>query len=69
MSTAAWNNFRENATLALVVLAVPALITMAMNLQYVVAKVESIDQRLERVEERQDRHLDSHNGNGHNHGD
>jgi len=69
MSAASWANWRENLTLALIVMAVPALITMAMNMQYVAAKVESIDQRLERVEMRQDKHLDSHNGNGHNHGD
>jgi len=69
MSTAGWNNFRENATLALVVMAVPAIITMAINLSAVSSALASLDHRVERIENRQDKHLDSHNGNGHNHGD
>ena len=69
MSTTSWQTLRENVTLTLVAMAVPALITMAMNMQYIAAKVESIDQRIMRVESRQDKHLDSHSGNGHNHGD
>ena len=69
MSNTSWQTLRENVTLTLVAMAVPALITMAMNMQYIAAKVDSIDHRLERVEMRQDSHIDSHNGNGHNHGD
>ena len=63
-----WDKIRDNTELALVIAAVLTMGSTAMGVSEIKTELRSLSIRVERIEKRQDKHIDNHNGNSHKHG-
>ena len=60
MTAPTWNVIRGNIETALIVLAIPALFSVAVDVKAIKQKVGDMDHRIERLEDKWDDHLSLH---------
>jgi len=56
-----WDKLRDNTELALVIAAVLTMGSTALGVGEIKTKLTSMAERIQRIEQRQDRHIESHN--------
>lgn len=56
-----WDKLRDNTELALVIAAVLTMGSTAMGVGEIKMQLQSLGERIQRIEQRQDRHIESHN--------